>query len=171
MRKLIIGFILGIILCSGVVYAANYYAKDVTYISDDEKWKVSNVNEALDSLYEIGKNSGPKEIYIPRISYQNGYKSSGNTSYLDMVRGYTEIDVTGYSTLTVASIVSTADYSTTAADIIGFDSEGNQTTLHSGVTNDMITLDITNYVKIEFHGETRAKTGYKELTFNEIHIK
>ena len=49
MKKLIIGFILGIILCSGIVYASSLYkAIDISY--NKENWEVSNVNDALDEL-------------------------------------------------------------------------------------------------------------------------
>jgi len=45
-------FILGILLCSGIVYGASYLATDVSYTPADDTWEVSNVNEALDSLYD-----------------------------------------------------------------------------------------------------------------------
>ena len=53
MKKLIIGFILGGILfgCIGI-YAASYYAKDVSYEPTDASWEVTNVNEAINSLYD-----------------------------------------------------------------------------------------------------------------------
>ena len=48
----ILGFILGIIFCGGIVYAASLYnANDVAYEPTDENWEVTNVSEALDSLY------------------------------------------------------------------------------------------------------------------------
>ena len=45
----------GLLFTSIGVYAANYYAKDVTYTPGDETWKVSNVNEAINSLYNSRK--------------------------------------------------------------------------------------------------------------------
>ena len=60
MKKTILGIIIGIVLCSGVVYASNIYkAKDITY--NNEKSEVKNVNEALDYLYE---NIGVKELEL-----------------------------------------------------------------------------------------------------------
>ena len=51
----IVGIIIGVLLCSGIVYAASYYAKDVTYTPGDKTWNVSNVNDAIDSLYNSRK--------------------------------------------------------------------------------------------------------------------
>ena len=53
MKKLITGFILGIITCSGIVYAANYLASDISYEPTDASWEVSNVNDALNDLYNM----------------------------------------------------------------------------------------------------------------------
>ena len=50
-KKTIFSFVLGIILCSGIVYAASYLASDVAYEPEDTSWEVSNVNEALNDLY------------------------------------------------------------------------------------------------------------------------
>ena len=60
MKKLInkdriFSFLLGVILCGGIVYAANYMASDVTYKPKNKEWKVSNVNDAIDSLYNSRK--------------------------------------------------------------------------------------------------------------------
>ena len=55
MKKIIIGIILGGILFGSGVYAASYYAKDVTYTPTDESWEVSNVEDALNDLYNSSK--------------------------------------------------------------------------------------------------------------------
>ena len=57
MKKLITGFILGIITCSGIVYAANYLASDISYEPTDASWEVSNVNDALNDLYNSSGNT------------------------------------------------------------------------------------------------------------------
>ena len=45
------GFLLGFLLCSGIVYAATLYnASDITYKPTDASWEVSNVSEALNVL-------------------------------------------------------------------------------------------------------------------------
>ena len=64
MKKFILGAIVGILLCSGIVYAASYYAKDVQYEPKDTSWEVSNVNEAINSLYENSKSNDSNEIIV-----------------------------------------------------------------------------------------------------------
>ena len=46
-----LSFIIGGLIFGGVVYAANYYAKDISYEPSDASWEVNNVNEAINSLY------------------------------------------------------------------------------------------------------------------------
>ena len=64
MKKYIIGFILGLIVASGVgVVAYNYNASSIEYTPSDNTWNVNNVSDAIDWL----KNNGSIEI----ISYDN----------------------------------------------------------------------------------------------------
>lgn len=51
----LMGIIIGMILCGGIVYAVNYNATDITYSSD--KTSVKNVNEALDELYTMNNSN------------------------------------------------------------------------------------------------------------------
>ena len=55
MKKLIknnlLGFILGGLIFGGIVYASSYLATDISYTPTDTSWEVSNVNEAINSLY------------------------------------------------------------------------------------------------------------------------
>lgn len=56
MKKIIIGIILGMILCSGIVYGVNLYkASDILYTTGDGV--ETNVNDALNSLYDLSKSS------------------------------------------------------------------------------------------------------------------
>ena len=55
-KLILTGFILGIILCGGIVYGASYYAKDVSYEPTDASWEVTNVSDALDHLYKNARN-------------------------------------------------------------------------------------------------------------------
>lgn len=50
-------FVLGMLVCGGIVYAASYKADDISYIPTDESWEVNNVNDALNSLYNISLNA------------------------------------------------------------------------------------------------------------------
>lgn len=58
-------FILGILLCSGVVYGASIYeSNNIKYNPTDTSWEVSNVSEAINSLYEkLTNNTFSKEAY------------------------------------------------------------------------------------------------------------
>jgi len=48
------GIILGIILCSGIVYGAKVYESNaIEYSPIDSSWEVSNVNEAINGLYSM----------------------------------------------------------------------------------------------------------------------
>ena len=55
MKKILLGTIIGMILCGSIVYAASIYnATDITY--NNEKSNVKNVNEALDELYNANNS-------------------------------------------------------------------------------------------------------------------
>ena len=100
MKKILLGTIIGIILCGGIVYAVNYNATDITYSSD--KTSVENVNDALDELYNkldtikvrhLGSLNGNGTIDCTSIpNYQNltvddfivAYKSVSTSSYIYM---------------------------------------------------------------------------------------
>ena len=56
MKNNIFGFILCGLIFGGIVYAATLYkASDVSYTPTDESWEVSNVNDAINSLYNMKK--------------------------------------------------------------------------------------------------------------------
>jgi len=69
------GFILGIILCSGVIYGVNLYkSEDIQYQPSDDSWEVSNVSDALNSLYN--NKSLSDGVYQLDVSMIIGYQSS-----------------------------------------------------------------------------------------------
>jgi len=48
----VFGFMLGVILCGGIVYGVNtYQSNSIEYSPTDSSWNVNNVNEAINSLY------------------------------------------------------------------------------------------------------------------------
>ena len=72
-------FILGIILCSGIVYASGLYnANDIKYEPNDTSWEVSTVNQAINSLYEM-----EKEL--------SNIKSLGDAEASDITEGKTAV--------------------------------------------------------------------------------
>ena len=59
---------IGVILCSGIVYVSGYLASDISYTPTDASWEVSNVEDALDSLY----NSVNNELSTTKtLKYEN----------------------------------------------------------------------------------------------------
>jgi len=62
MKKIIFGIVIGIILCSGIVYGVNLYkSEDIQYQPSDAGWEVSNVSDALNDLYS---NSSSETVLI-----------------------------------------------------------------------------------------------------------
>lgn len=75
MKKIILGIVIGIVLCSGVVCAFNYSASDISY--SNEELDVENVNDALDNLF---KNLSKKVSSATTIYNYAGPSSSGIAS-------------------------------------------------------------------------------------------
>lgn len=73
MKKTIIGFILGVIICSGIAYAANYSASDITYTKDGSQ---TNVKAALDDLY----NNRNEKILI-KENYECNWTNATSGGY------------------------------------------------------------------------------------------
>lgn len=94
--KIIIAFIIGVILASGItVYATSYFAKDISYTRQGTE--VSNVQEALNDLYSMKKSltinetpfysiTGTGESYtVPRdclLYIYAHWNSSGYAAYV-----------------------------------------------------------------------------------------
>jgi len=79
MRKFILGTIFGITISVGLVYGANlYYAKDVSYQPNDSSWEVKNVNDAINSLYDMKQE-------LETI------KTIGNATASDILKGKTAV--------------------------------------------------------------------------------
>ena len=67
------GFILGIMLCSGIVYGTNIYESNtIEYNPTDASWEVNNVNDALNVLYDKLAISNAKFIGFGHRYSQNG---------------------------------------------------------------------------------------------------
>jgi len=79
MRKIILGFILGGIICSGIIYGATLYkSEDIQYSPTDSSWEVSNVNEAINNLYSM-----KQELY--------NIKNLGDAVSEDILKGKTAV--------------------------------------------------------------------------------
>lgn len=81
MKKIIFGIIIGIMLGSGIVYAATLYkANDISYTPSDESWEVSNVNDALNSLYSMKTEENTLKGTVHTAVF-TGYTNSKTQSY------------------------------------------------------------------------------------------
>ena len=101
-RNNIFGFILGGLIFGGIgIYAVSYYAKDVTYTPGDKTWEVSNVEEALNSLYE-NKSSSSNLTYITeaiKVIYNNSTVSSTITTTKEIKKGIIVVGVSTYTSI------------------------------------------------------------------------
>lgn len=88
LRNNLLGFILGIILCSGIVYGINLYkSEDIQYQPSDAGWEVSNVNDALNSLYN-NNNVNVEYMEFSSTPYAN---TSGISFDITAIPNYGEL--------------------------------------------------------------------------------
>lgn len=80
MKKMLVGFVLGLLLCSGIVCAANYLASDITYVKEDGT--ETNVSDAISELYVQANNikilklgTGTTHSYDMKSLYPNDYQN------------------------------------------------------------------------------------------------
>ena len=85
--KVIIGFIVGMILASGItVYAYSYFAKDIEYTKiENETETIISVEDALNDLY----NSINEELNIDNALFNESYgnQSSSRTASVNIENG------------------------------------------------------------------------------------
>ena len=138
MKKIIIGITIGIILCSGIVYAVNYKAEEISYTK--EGWEVDNVNEALDNLYDKTLNSSKITNGLSLVTHLH----SGHP---------TQINVSGYKTLTVSNESTTLSITLTADD----------GTVLSTTSSKGQVIDVSNYDYV-----IAKFTTYSDSTFSSF---
>ena len=94
-RNNLFGFLIGIILCSGIVYGVNLYkSEDISYTPSDTSWDVSNVNEALNDLYlktNDSNNKNSKQITLLGTGSGNGINFN-----VSSFQGYEEFTVDNF---------------------------------------------------------------------------
>lgn len=100
MRRYVFGFMLGILISSGIVYAANLIdSKDVTYSANDNTFEVDNVESALNELYSKIENSNNF------VGYTSGYNTIT----------YSNLPVGHYKVYCTAATVASSYYDVTYA--------------------------------------------------------
>lgn len=79
MKKILLGFVLGIISMLGIgVVAYNMKASEIGYSPKDSSWKVDNVQDAINDLYEgNGSNNNYACEVIKNFSWTYSYKNEG----------------------------------------------------------------------------------------------
>ena len=153
-KNTLFGIIIGIILCSGIVYGVNLYkSEDISYEPTDASWEVSNVNDAIDSLYVKTKEiEKPYDVNTFGIWVSsNGAASS--THYFPCK---------GYSLLSINA----TNYRNNVTTVHGCSSitcSGNQDNLITISDNGTYTVDISEYDYISIIG-TSSSTGYVMLS-------
>ena len=131
-------FILGMIISSCVTaYAAtNLLSKDIGFIPDSSSWKVNNVQDALNDLYENDT------FYIPYYKVSIDGQMGGE--------GEIKINSEKYNILTIDSRTRSGVAGTTYWEIFGYDNadcNGTNTQLlaTTDISNSLETFDISEY--------------------------
>ena len=77
-NKYLLGIITGIIIsCCSVVFAYSISSKDIAFTPTDTNWKATNVEEAINDLYEKEKTADEPLV----LTYEPGSNSSGFTNF------------------------------------------------------------------------------------------
>ena len=96
-KSLIIGIFIGVLISSGVVYAATLIdSKDVTYTPSDNEFDANNVSDALNTLYNrvSALESSSSTVYY--VGTTTDFSANSSTSY-NIKTKFPNID---YTTLT-----------------------------------------------------------------------
>mgnify|MGYP004469642067 CR=1 FL=1 len=117
-KRFLLGFLLGILISSGSVYAASIISKDVSYDNSNSKLTSTNVQGAIDELYKTATD----KVAEAKKECPEGYKcekiklckrattlhteecSQSNESYYCSADGYTTSGSMGTTTITYGSL-------------------------------------------------------------------
>jgi len=131
LKTIILTALISVILTSGIcVVAVKISAKDVGFTASNEEWKVNNVNDAVNDLYESSKNAESEKIYIVKDGVvQEGYELilDNATQNYDNENGFLEVIKTNNTYIGYAAFkVDLTDYKYVCGTIAKytFDSEG-----------------------------------------------
>ncbi len=100
MKKIVFGFIIGVLVSGGVVYATTLIdSKDVTYTPSNNEFNANNVEDALDKLYEKSSNTPTLfNIYTSHGSFSN---TTSSQQYIDIDLGTSNVDISKNWTILV----------------------------------------------------------------------
>lgn len=106
MKKIVLGIFIGLLISSGVVYATTLIdSKDITYTPSDSSFEASNVENALNELYNISnynKCLNPNDesckaygmeiiassVYNSNWAKENAFKDTGLWLTTDLTNGW-----------------------------------------------------------------------------------
>lgn len=152
-------FVLGITLCSGIVYGANLYkSEDIQYTPTDSSWEVSNVSTAINSLYSMKNeldnikglgDATPSDIISGKTAVVNGELITGSLNATSTVEKITHLTYSNGYQSTTPSISSSTSYTFTkdydSVQISSFIAAGNGASDTSG-----------NSVTVQLNGGTAS---------------
>ena len=170
MKKIVCGLVLGIILCSGIVYGAYLYnASDVSYSNDETT--ATNVHDALDDLFLLTNKLKEGENLISNFSTTTAktfYSSSKATATFTSTQN---IDFSKYDFLTINYTVTYVNRPRAAIVVAGTEF---QVCPYSGTYNISIpvsNIDTTDNIKFYITDSGGGTDGvhYVQITVNSIY--
>jgi len=147
---LLFGIVCALICNSTAVVATQINAKDVGFTSNDETWKVNNVEDAVNDLY-LNKVNQSNKYTVEQLFYVSCSADS-------VANSTNTIGVIGYNTLTIGTVNITAGYSNTGIIIYGIKDEqkteifNEKSTVTAAKTLNDVVLDISEYDILEIKG-------------------
>ena len=161
--KVILGTIVGIIIGTSItVYAYNYQAKDIGFKPTNEAWKVDNVEDAINQLYNNTNNKDAINIYASHKE-ATGWNALGlnfiikqNEEYMSIKSGIATINKAGNYRVTIMLINSGATSSVAKTELYKNDelvnSFSNSSTAGNASNSKSINLELnesdTLYVRM-----------------------
>ena len=113
MKKIIFGIFIGLLISGGIVYAATLIdSKDVTYTPSDNSFDVSNVESALDKLYDkIGNKFDMSNAELIYLGNAKNIMFSKDYSYVIVVGSFASGGYSGVEAMyTTSATMSTGGY-------------------------------------------------------------
>ena len=169
--KVTVAFCLGV-LCSGItVYAASYLAKDISFVPSNNEWKVSNVEEAINDLYDNSYNfSNPSILF--NVS---GGTNTKRTASVNVEKGtylvFANIDQLASSSTVLSNSIS--DYVIDLSYVNGNCKNLSGKRINSAATSSFISQYLVLYdwysvFLCEFdEDDTLSATNFQTGTYNE----
>jgi len=173
MKRIMLGFLLGITLCSVVVYGATtlYQVNTVFYQPSDASWEVNNVNEAINSLYD-DINSLPEPTKEPVVinGVAQSVSNNGGTQNITVPSGGTTL----YLVSTISGLWSNeAPYISSTNNIVNSEivqdtRSGLADYFAAGYKVIKYTLDTTEEIVVTFTISSFASKGMNCYTLIRI---